>query len=132
MTRRKFVVASAGLVAVAGGQTFRTYPGELASPENDTFLKLSTEADFPDGFMVAVRTSVKADQALVTVFYAWMNQDRRELLLSKQSLAPIAGLNAYGGTRDIFHIPRTSVKFIEVTFFNEVGKRKIEVKGGKL
>ncbi len=125
MTRRKFVLGS-GLVAVAGGQTFRrTYPDELASPEGDTFLKLSTAADFPDGFMVAVRISVKADQALVTVFYNW------PLLLSKQSLAPVAGLNAYGGTRDLFHIPRASVKFIEVTFFNEVGKRKIEVKAGK-
>ncbi len=127
MTRRKFVLGS-GLVAVAGGQTFRrTYPDELASPEGDMFLKLSTAADFPDGFMVAVRTSVKADQALVTVFYNWS----ATLLLSKQSLAPVAGLNAYGGTRDLFHIPRASVKFIEVTFFNEVGKRKIEVKAGK-
>jgi len=82
--------------------------------------------------MVGVRSKVPgADLALVTVFYEATFQPsdgipldgnyNRRLLLSKESTAPVAGANAYGGTHDNFIIPLKAVKFIRVKLLRVLG-----------
>ena len=132
MTRRALIVGTVAAQLVA--QTTLA-ERELATDNSDTFLSVVDAEGNPTGtqkhvgpFMVGVRTRVKADQALVEVFYhAFIDGIKGAVLLSKASLAPVAGFEAYGGTRDNFDIPRERVQFIRVRFFNEVGKREAKI-----
>jgi hypothetical protein len=153
-TRRAFVLA-APLAATALGQVTGTgtvtgalsrteptpsdgmhrEPNEWGSPygdttaEGDTFVILF-DGNTPDEFGVGVRTSVKADYAMVEVFYNQPSAAYGNLLLSKESMAPIAGTDAYGGTRRNFTIPRDAIDSIVVTFFNRLNSRVLTEKRG--
>ncbi len=116
--KRRAFFSSVGLAAcaIASGQNSH----EIATDGKDTFVVLFE--DGVGGFGVGVRTSVRADDSLVEVFYD-AETEFGKLLLSKRSMAPVAGMLGYGATRDNFTIPRKDVRFINVTFFREVGKR---------
>src|SRR6266446_248112 len=118
--KRRTFFSSVGLAAcaLARGQNAR----EIATDGKDTFIILFD--DGVGGFGVGVRTSVKADNSLVEVFYD-AESEFGKLLLSKRSMAPVAGTLGYGATRDTFTIPRKDVRFINVTFFREIGKRSV-------
>lgn len=120
LNRRTFCI---GLTASAIG-----FGQELVSSSDDTDVRMIEDGN--EGFMVGVRTRVKADRALVTVFYKKTVPDFGELLLSKDSMAPVAGWEAYGATRDNFTIPRDHIQRIEVLFLNDVAIRF--AKAGKL
>jgi len=123
-SRRLFMTA-----AVAGGflgKAQEQQEGEWGTHERDTWIRLID--DERGGFLVGVRTSVKADLALVAVFYDldYPAAVGGKLLLSKESVAPIVGLGGYGGTRQSFSgIPRDKVKHVDVTFLNVVSARKL-------
>jgi len=86
-SRRLFMTA-----AVAGGflgKAQEQQEGEWGTHERDTWIRLID--DERGGFLVGVRTSVKADLALVAVFYDldYPAAVGGKLLLSKESVAPI-------------------------------------------
>jgi hypothetical protein len=120
MTRRLFTLAAIGASAGAAVR----FDEEMTN--GDTAIRLIDATEDKGGpFMVGVRTSVKADQALVQVFYhvrTLVFGASRDLLLHKESIAPIAGNEGYGATADNFAIPRDQVQFIRVTFFKESGQ----------
>jgi hypothetical protein len=123
VTRRGFIIGASSAV-IAAGQ-------EIASAEKDTWITLIDAKPEP-GFMIGVRTSIKADRALVTVFYEGLaalkaGDEPVKLLLSMESTAPVAGVEGYGGTRDVFKMPRESVKFVKVLLLNEVAERKLSL-----
>jgi len=122
ITRRELFVAVGAAGLLSAQQS-----GEIATPEKDTFVILF-EGDTTESFGVGVRTSVKADESLVQVFYEIKHSQLGTLLLSKSSIAPVAGTLGYGATRENFTIPRKSIKFIRVTFFDEVAKREAKVR----
>ena len=122
MTRRTFFLS-----AVAGaipGATSASVSFTEEMEQGDTAIRLLDAG--ASRFMVGVRTKVKCDQILVTVFYRLdvdFGGGTTKVLLSKESLAPYAGHNIYAATREDFSIPHNSVEFIRLTFFNEVGKQ---------
>ncbi len=128
MTRRRIVVggALAASAAKSLAQQVIRRMDEMVGPEKDTFVIFID--DGTGGFGVGVRTSIRASQALVAVFYEMTTERYGRLLLSKQSIAPVAGSNGYGVTRENFAIPREKVKFVRVTFLNEVARREVKSK----
>lgn len=75
---------------------------------------------FDGGFSVAVRTAVKADRALVTVFYK-----QGDLLLSMESIAPVSGSSQiYGATRRDFALAIDRVQFVQIEFLSDVTTRE--------
>lgn len=91
--------------------------------------------DGDDGtFAIGVRTGVAADKALVTVFYtspAYVESRHTgpaTMLLSDESIAPVVGLDGYGGTRRNFAIPLAHVDHVRVQLLKDVGgERKFPV-----
>jgi len=120
-TRRQ-ITASLLFQATAVGQT-KQVP-QTGSSGGTHVILIGTNELHPDkgSFLVGVRTSVVAETALVTVvFYEQVGGMR--VLRSEESLAPIAGPDAYGATRANFYIPRAAIEFIRVKFFHkEVGQ----------
>jgi hypothetical protein len=100
---------------------------ELVTPDGDTSVNLMDAGS--GAFLVGVRTRVEADWALVTVFYReqWGSRELpQELLLSSESMAPVAGWKIHGATHNSFAIPRDRIQFIRVLFLNEAGKREVK------
>ena len=119
-TRRE-LAASLVFQAAAVGQTKVPQTGSSGGTH---VILIGTNELHPDrgSFLVGVRTSVVADAALVTVFFHEEVGGIR-VLRSEESLAPIAGPDAYGATRSNFYIPRASIEFIRLKFYQkEVGQ----------
>ena len=142
MTRRAFpLMLPAGLLlaqdVTISGTTSLVHSDSNVFPAGDDTWVAIIEAS-PTSFFIGVRSSVKADRALVTVFYRQPLPSpqgpgvtftvKRELMLTLESMAPIAGPDAYGVTRDPFAIPRDQVTRIEVAFLNDVTSRRVDVK----
>lgn len=120
-TRRE-LAASLLFQAAAFGQT-KEVP-QTGSSGGTHVIVIGTNELHPDrgSFLVGVRTSVVADAALVTVFFHEEVGGIR-VLRSEESLAPIAGPDAYGATRANFYIPRAAIESIRVKFYQkEVGQ----------
>lgn len=116
-----------GMAGMAGAALLRgQQPGEFTTPDGDTFIRIMGAED--GDFLVGVRTSVKADLALVDVFYEEDHPQFGKLLLSKSSTAPVPGLDAYGATHDNFSIPRDRLKLVRITFLNEVTRREATIR----
>jgi len=122
-TRRAFFLFTAP-AALAQSLADPRASSEIGSSEQDTWIRLISDED-PDVFFVGVRTSIEARYALVTVFYN-VKSTFGKLLLSKESMAPVAGIRGYGGTRGSFSIPREALQSIEVLFLNEVADRRFK------
>jgi hypothetical protein len=125
LNRRTFVLgaalAGAAKGAVVWGEEMRQ--GETAIQ----LIPIAKDDEPYQGFMVGVRTPANADRALVEVFYKTkmrlgLEAKEQELYLSDESVAPIAGNDAWGGTRKAFTMPRESVQFIRVTLLADVGE----------
>ena len=114
-TRRE-LAASLLFQTVAFGQT-KEVP-QTGSVGGTHVILIGTNEVHPDrgSFLVGVRTSVVADSALVTVFF-YEDFGGIRVLRSQESLAPIAGPDAYGATRSNFYIPRAAIEFIRVKFY---------------
>lgn len=115
---------------VLDDEDYRKHPiaegKEIPTDRDDTFLCLIDTLEHDGSFIVGVRTKVKADKALVTIYYeARIAGIEGKLVLTKSSMAPVVGFGAYGGTHDAFKLPST-VKRIEVDFFNRVVRRKAD------
>jgi hypothetical protein len=121
VTRRTFVIAG-GLALPAGAAV--SFTEEMV--QGDTAIRLIDTTQ--GGFLVGVRTKVKCDEILVTVFYR-TTQDiggigPTRLFLSEESIAPCVGYDGYGATRKDFRMPRESVEFIRLAFFKETGTKQ--------
>jgi hypothetical protein len=117
-TRRVFIGSLLG-AAVKGE--------EVAAPEGDTAVNLVDDGH--GGFVVAVRTRIRADHVLVSLFYReqWGSADMpQEALRYAESVAPVAGWT-WAATHQAFSVPRDRIQFIRLTFLNEVGKREIRI-----
>jgi hypothetical protein len=125
VTRRAFFLFT-GPAAVAQSLADRTRNSEIATESDDTWIRLISDKD-PNVFFVGVRSSIEAEYALVTVFYnlhLHTASGNTKFLVSKESMAPVAGIRGYGATRDQFSIPRDLLDFVQVTFLNQVAQRK--------
>jgi hypothetical protein len=133
MTRRTMIVSTAAslLPGDLPGQALTADEAEIPTDNPDTVLRCMTTTK--GKLMVGIRTKVAADYALITVFYneklfirgsVWPERVPVDLLLSRESVAPVAGWNGYGGTRDDFDIPRKMIRFFRVTFMNYAGTRE--------
>lgn len=99
---------------------------DVRGPGQDTVLALIDAGQ--GAFAVGVRTRVKADHALIIVFYKDNTTiPGTDLLLSRESMAPVAGWDLTGVTRDNFNIPREAIQFVRVIFMDEVSRQELKV-----
>lgn len=124
MTRRALLTA-ATFAPFARSQKSNSM--EIPTDNEDTKLALFTEGD-ENVFTVGVRTKVQADVVSISVFYHEEHPRLGRLLLSQQSLAPVAGWGGYGATDRQFTISRDKIQFIRVKFLDEIGKREGKIK----
>ena len=117
MTRRLFAIGACSIPVAAAVR----WDDEMES--GDVAVRLFDADEQRKAFGVGVRApgSPGTTSALVEVFYDVEVAGIGKVLLHQESMAPIAGRDAYGATNQNFTMPRESVRHIRVTLFERRG-----------
>lgn len=137
-TRRKITAMLGGLPIALMGQKEGSHPymdsmdiaGTLPTPAlsreilhtNDPETEILLRMVEDHTYNVGVRTKTKADYALLELFYEiFVPEFNERVLLSRHTVAPIAGWEGWGVGMDLVVIPSGSIlQFIRVKFMNHI------------